>query len=198
MVVGTRHRGIRVVLLLLAYRSPVTLALAALPIVSGALAGIAATTFVFGPIHGITLAFGFTLLGVAQEYPIRLFSHRRAGASAQESLLDVWPLLRLAIVSACIAYVAFFASGVAGLQQLATFTIVGLLVAGAATRWLLPAVLPTQFRDVADAPWLERFRCWLDALPSLRWLPPILLVFGLCALLCSLHRRRCGRTTFPR
>ena len=36
-----------------------------------------ATAFVFGPIHGITLAFGFTLLGVAQEYPLRLLSHRR-------------------------------------------------------------------------------------------------------------------------
>ena len=49
----------------------------------------------------------FTLLGVAQEYPIRVFSHRRAGASVGESLAGVWPLLRLAIVSACIAYLAF-------------------------------------------------------------------------------------------
>lgn len=170
-----------VVLLLLAYRSAMLLLLAALPIASGALAGIAATSLVFGPIHGITLAFGFTLLGVAQEYPIRLFSHRRAGASAQESLRGVWPLLRLAIVSACIAYVAFFASGVAGLQQLATFTIVGLLVAGAATRWLLPLLLPDRFSDVAHARWLERFRLRLDALPRLRWVPWLL--FGLAIVL---------------
>lgn len=168
-----------VALLLLAYRSVRLLLLAALPIASGALAGIAATALAFGPIHGITLAFGFTLLGVAQEYPIRLFSHRRAGASAQASLAGVWPLLRLAIVSACIAYLAFYASGVAGLQQLATFTIAGLLVAGAATRWLLPAVLPAQFRDVADAAWLEGFRTWLDALPPLRWLPWGVLVLAL-------------------
>ncbi|TLY53305.1 MAG: xanthomonadin transporter [Gammaproteobacteria bacterium] len=173
-----------ILLLLVAYRSPRLVALAALPIASGALAGIAATALVFGPIHGITLAFGFTLLGVAQEYPIRLFSHRRAGASAQASLAGVWPLLRLAIVSACIAYLAFYASGVAGLQQLATFTIAGLIVAGAATRWLLPAVLPVQFRDVADAHWLERFRLWLDALPPLRWLPwsVFALALGLIAL----------------
>ncbi len=160
-----------IALLLIAYRSPRLVLLAALPIASGALAGIAATVFVFGPIHGITLAFGFTLLGVAQEYPIRLFSHRRAGTSAQASLAGVWPLLRLAIVSACIAYLAFYASGVAGLQQLATFTIAGLIVAGVATRSLLPAVLPAQFHDVADASWLEHFRMWLDALPPLRWLP---------------------------
>jgi predicted exporter len=174
-----------ILLLLLAYRSATLLLLAALPIASGALAGVAATALVFGPIHGITLAFGFTLLGVAQEYPIRLFSHRRAGASAQESLRGVWPLLRLAIVSACIAYVAFFASGVPGLQQLATFTIVGLLIAGAATRWLLPMVLPVQFRDVAESRWLERFRARLDALPRLRWVPWGLLVLALVLLLVA-------------
>ncbi|HVV98483.1 MAG TPA: MMPL family transporter, partial [Rhodanobacteraceae bacterium] len=61
-----------VLLLLLAYRSPELLLLAALPIASGGLAGIAALAAIFGSAHGITIAFGFTLLGVAQEYPIRL------------------------------------------------------------------------------------------------------------------------------
>ncbi len=167
-------------LLLTAYRHPGALLWAALPIASGALAGIAATALMFGPIHGITLAFGFTLLGVAQEYPLRLLSHRRAGASAKDSLLGVWPLLRLAIASACIAYLAFFASGVAGLQQLAVFTIAGLIVAGGVTRYLLPAVLPAHFRDVAELSWLERLRVRLDAAPRLRWLPWILLALA-CA-----------------
>lgn len=158
-------------LLLLAYRSASALGLVALPIASGAVAGMSATALTFPAVHGITLAFGFTLLGVAQEYPIRVFSHRRAGASAEESLAGVWPLLRLAVVSACIAYLSFYASGVEGLQQLATFTIAGLLVAGAATRWLLPALLPERFADVASAPWLQRAQSVLDAMPRPRWLP---------------------------
>jgi len=170
------------VLLLLAYRSPGVLALVALPIASGALAGLAATAAIFTSIHGITLAFGITLLGVAQEYPIRVFSHRRAGASVAESLAGVWPLLRLAIVSACIAYLTFFASGVAGLQQLAAFTISGLLVAGAATRWLLPAVMPVDFRDVAEERWLRRLQDALDALPRPRWLPWLVLTIALALL----------------
>ncbi|HEX7917608.1 xanthomonadin transporter, partial [Rudaea sp.] len=171
-----------VLLLLIAYRHPGVLLSAALPIASGALAGIAATALVFGPIHGITLAFGFTLLGVAQEYPLRLLSHRRAGASARDSLLGVWPLLRLAIASACIAYLAFFASGVAGLQQLAVFTIVGLIIAGFVTRYLLPAVLPARFHDVAESAWLERLRLKLDSAPRLRALPWILLVLACAAI----------------
>ena len=169
-------------LLLAAYRHPGALLSAALPIASGALAGIAATAFAFGPIHGITLAFGFTLLGVAQEYPLRLLSHRRAGVSAQQSLAGVWPLLRLAIASACIAYFAFFASGVSGLQQLAVFTIAGLIVAGFVTRNLLPAVLPARFRDVAELDWLERLRVRLDTAPRLRLLPWVLLVLACAAI----------------
>ena len=42
-----------------------------------ALAGLAAVSALFGNVHGITLAFGFTLIGVAQDYPIHLLSHRR-------------------------------------------------------------------------------------------------------------------------
>jgi len=171
-----------VLLLLAAYRSAGVLALAALPLATGALAGIGAIVLAFGSMHGITLAFGFTLLGVAQEYPIRLFSHRRAGADARTSVRGVWPLLRLAIVSACIAYLAFFASGVPGLEQLALFTIAGLLAAGAATRWLLPAVMPPRFNDVAASATLEAARAWLARLPRPRWLPWSVLALALAML----------------
>jgi len=167
-----------IILLLVAYRSVAVLGLAALPIASAALAGVAAIAAVFGEMHGITLAFGFTLLGVAQEYPIRLLSHRRAGESALESVRGLWPLLLTAIASACIAYLAFFASGVTGLMQLAVFTISGLLVAGFSTRYLLPRVLPEKFRDAAGTPGLGRAWSWLEALPRPRWLPPLLTVIA--------------------
>jgi len=160
-----------ILLLLLAYRSPSALVLAGLPIVSGALAGLAALIVAFPLVNGITLAFGFTLLGVAQEYPIRLLSHRRAGATPLQSVRGLWPLLLTAIASACIAYLAFYASGVPGLQQLAVFTITGLLVAGFSTRYLLARVLPVRFVDSADTPGLARFRGFLDRLPRPHWLP---------------------------
>ncbi len=167
-----------IILLLLAYRSVAVLGLAALPIASGALAGVAAIALVFTEMHGITLAFGFTLLGVAQEYPIRLLSHRRAGETALESIRGLWPLLLTAIASACIAYLAFFASGVTGLMQLAVFTISGLLVAGFSTRYLLPRVLPLKFRDAAETPGLQQAWNWLEALPRPPWLPAVLLVIA--------------------
>jgi predicted exporter len=162
-----------IVLLLLAYRSVSSLLLSALPIASAALAGIAVLTLVFPAVHGITLAFGFTLLGVAQEYPIRVLSHRRAGEDAVRSVRALWPLLLTAIASTCIAYLAFYASGVNGLKQLAVFTIVGLLVAGFSTRYLLVRLLPVRVRDVADMRWLMRARGIVDALPRPRWIPAL-------------------------
>lgn len=160
-----------IALLLLAYRSVRSLLLGALPVASAALAGMAALVLVYPQVHGITLAFGFTLLGVAQEYPIRLLSHRRAGEDALASARQLWPLLLTAIASACIAYLAFYASGVNGLKQLAVFTITGLLVAGFSTRYLLPHLLPVQVRDVAGMPWLVKARHLVDRLPRPRWVP---------------------------
>src|SRR5579875_1892312 len=133
----------------------------------------------FGHVHGITVAFGFTLLGVAQEYPLRVFSHRRTGASALECVRELWPLLATAIASVCIAYLAFFASGVAGLQQLAVFTITGLIVAGACTRWLLPRVLPEAERDMAVTPGLAAAWHCLARLPRPGWLPWLVAAAGI-------------------
>jgi predicted exporter len=171
-----------IALLLLAYRSIGSLLLSALPIASAALAGIVALTLAFPDVHGITLAFGFTLLGVAQEYPIRVLSHRRAGEDALHSVRALWPLLLTAIASACIAYLAFYASGVNGLKQLAVFTIVGLLAAGFSTRYLLPHLLPRRVRDVADMGWLVRARAFVDHLPRPRWLP-LLVAAAIVAML---------------
>ncbi|MHB1248799.1 MAG: MMPL family transporter, partial [Polaromonas sp.] len=52
-------------LLLLVYRSFSALALGFLPVISGALAGIAAVSLGFGAVHGITLGFGTALIGEA-------------------------------------------------------------------------------------------------------------------------------------
>lgn len=170
------------VLLVLAYRSLPVLVLAALPVASGALAGVGALVAVWGSAHGITLAFGFTLLGVAQEYPLRLLSHRRAGESALASARALWPLLATAIASAIIACLAFLASGVAGLEQLAVFTIAGLLVAGLATRYLLPRLLPERFRDTAGDAFVARALGAIRRLPRPPWLPWALVALGLLAL----------------
>ena len=169
-------------LLLLAYRRVSSVLLGALPLVSGGLVGMAALALVFGGAHGITLAFGFTLIGVAQDYPIHLFSHLRPGDSPLKTARTLWPTLSTGLASTAIAYAAFFASGVNGLQQLALFTVVGLAVAGMSSRWLLPRMIAGEPRDVAQSRLLARLWPVLAALPRPRWLPWLLAVVASAVL----------------
>ena len=135
-------------LLLFAYRSLKVLGLALLPVASGAAAGVAAVALAFGSVHGVTLGFGATLIGEAVDYAIYLFTHLRAGTTAQQSLRRIWPTLRLGMVTSVCGFSALLFSGFPGLAQLGLFSIAGLLVALAVTRWVLPALLPPAFAPI--------------------------------------------------
>lgn len=138
-----------ILLLLIAYRSWRTPLFGVLPLASAGLAGLGAVALLFDGVHGITVAFGFTLIGVVQDYPIHLFSHQRTGVSPWANARAIWPTLATGVASTCIAYVTFLFSGVDGLRQLAVFTIAGLGVAALTTRFLLPALIDPAPRDPA-------------------------------------------------
>ena len=126
--------------LLVVYRSLKLALLAAIPLTLGMLAGVTAVALVFGTVHGITLAFGFTLLGVTVDYPLHLFSHARQQGGSK-AIRSIWPTLRLGAASTATAYLAMVFSGAQGLSQLGVFTAVGVLVALLVTRTLLPGFL---------------------------------------------------------
>jgi len=159
-----------VILLLVAYRSVPVLVLGLLPLVSAGVAGLAAVGMIFGTVHGITLGFGFTLIGVAQDYPIHLFSHQHRGIDARTSVRALWPTLATGVASTCVAYLAFLFSGVRGLAQLSVFTVTGLAVAGLTTRFLLPPLVPGSSRDAADSARLGRIWHAIAGLPRPLWL----------------------------
>lgn len=150
-LIGTLDSLIFVLILTLAYRNWRAPLLGGLPLASGGLAGLAAVALLFDGVHGITVAFGFTLIGVAQDYPIHLLSHQRAGLSPYASARSLWPTLGTGVASTCIAYLTFLTSGVEGLEQLAIFTIAGLATAALSTRFLLPGLLDPVPRDAADS-----------------------------------------------
>ncbi|MGM0593509.1 MAG: MMPL family transporter [Pseudomonadota bacterium] len=129
-------------ILLVAYRSWRLWLLSALPLGGAIVVALATTTTLFGAVHGITIAFGITLLGVAIDYPIHLFSHLRPGQAPGESLRRIWPTLRLGVVSTAIGFSALLFTRFDGLVQLGVFAVSGLLSAALVTRFLLPALLP--------------------------------------------------------
>ena len=128
--------------LLFAYRSVRMLALAFLPVLSGVIAGIASVGLAFGFVHGITLGFGVTLIGEAVDYAIYLFTQTAPGAAPAATLPRIWPILRLGMLTSVCGFSAMLLSSFTGFAQLGLFTIVGLIVALAVTRWVLPVLLP--------------------------------------------------------
>ncbi len=171
-----------VLLMLLAYRSIRRVLLGALPLATAGICGLGAAAALFHSVHGITIAFGFTLTGVALDYPIFLFSNEQPGVRPEQVARTIWPTLATAVAAVCIAYLAFLVSGVPGLAQLATFNIVGLAAAGLCTRYLLPGLLPVGARDHGTGRLATGLAKLSGRLPALPWLAPVIAVIGLVAV----------------
>jgi len=134
-------------LLLLVYRSFTALGLGLLPVLSGALAGIAAVGAGFGNVHGLTVGFGTTLIGEAVDYSIYYFV--QSGAATPDDCTwrqRFWPTIRLGVLTSVCGFASLLFSGFPGLAQLGLYSIAGLVVAAAVTRFVLPHLRPAGFR----------------------------------------------------
>ena len=179
--------SLTIVLLLLAvYRSPRMLALTLVPVVTGALAGIAAVGLWFGFVHGVTIGFGVTLIGEAVDYAIYLFAQSDAASGPEGTLKRIWPTLRLGVLVSICGFAAMLFSSFVGFVQLGVFTIVGLAVALTITRFVLPGLVPRNFGGLRQAGFAPALLRLVRAAPRLR---PALAVLVLAALvLIGLHR----------
>ncbi|HEX2331591.1 MAG TPA: MMPL family transporter [Burkholderiales bacterium] len=160
--------GLISAMLLALYRSLRVLGLGLLPVASGALAGVAAVSLAFGAVHGITLAFGVTLIGEAVDYAIYLFTQNAPGAPPGSTFERLWPTLRLGMLTSIFGFSAMLFSDFTGLAQLGLFSIVGLLVAAAVTRWVLPELAPRGFAVAAASALAPRALALAQAAPILR------------------------------
>jgi predicted exporter len=137
--------GLVLAILFAVYRSFGTVAMSALPVASGLVAGITAVGLVFGKVHGITLGFGATLIGEAVDYPSYLFTQAARGERLSDTLFRIGPTLKLAVLTTVFGALAMALSSFQGLAQLGLLTIAGVAVAGLVTRWVLPAITPSRF-----------------------------------------------------
>ena len=163
------------VFLLFVYRSPVLVLIAGIPLFSGIIIAALFVNTVFGQIHGITLAFGITIIGVAVDYPIHLFTHRTAGESARVAMRRIWPTMLLAVVTTAVGYSAMILSGFAGLAQLGVFAIVGLLTAALTTYSILPIFMNY---SRAHVPIYGGVVSFMVLMRTLKWLPLLLIILS--------------------
>ena len=132
------------------YRSAALVLLSVIPLSTGIVAGMLAVHSWFGFIHGITLGFGITLLGIVDDYPIHLFSHLNVRGSAPAVIRAIWPTMRLGVLTTVIGFSSLLLAGFPALAQLGLFAVAGLVTGALVTRWVLPACVPPSFvpRDV--------------------------------------------------
>lgn len=167
--------------------APLWLPLSWLPVLaSGFLCGTAACLLAFGKVHGLTLAFGASLVGVSLDYAVHFFCHQAMAPAAdgpRATLRGLTPGLVLGAVTTVTGFLVLLVSSFPGLRELALFAAVGLLAALVATFVFLPgitgALRPTRLARVLAARLAPspHHRSNLTH----RWLP----VLGMTALLAA-------------
>lgn len=149
-----------------------------LPVLTaGFLAGAASCLFAFGEIHGMTLAFGASLIGVSIDYAVHFYCHQSlapAPGGPRATMRRVWPGLVLGCATTVVGFVVLLVASFPGLREMALFSAVG-LVASLAASWAFLPGLVGPIGGTRSAAWVVR---WLDRATSCRgrarvcyWLP---------------------------
>ncbi|MCR6627829.1 MAG: MMPL family transporter [Pseudoxanthomonas sp.] len=140
----------------LAFRSLRPLLLVALSLLVGCAVALTVTVLVFGKVHLLTLIFGASLVGVAEDYGIHWFASRQGVASERRwSLLrHLLPGLWLALLTSAMAYLALGLAPFPGLRQMALFSVVGLTAAFLTVIFFFPWLDGGQVRTTGFSRWL--------------------------------------------
>jgi predicted exporter len=168
--------------LYVSYPSMTLVLLSLIPLMSGIVAGMLTVQACFGFIHGITLGFGITLLGLVDDYPIHLFSHLSTRGSAWDVMQEIWPTMRLGVLTTAIGFAALLFAGFPALAQLGLFAVIGIVTGALVTRWVLPWFVPNGFVPRPIAPALHRS---LEGLTRMKPWIPLVIVLACAALLWS-------------
>jgi predicted exporter len=142
----------------LAFRSFRPMALVAVSLAVGTATAVSVTAWVFGEVHLLTLVFGASLVGVAEDYGIHYFAMRQAqpGAQPRRLMALLLPGLVLALSTSVLAYLVLGVAPFPGLRQMALFSAVGLVAAFLTVACWFPwldrgSIAPSRFAEAVAA-----------------------------------------------
>ncbi|HEY4182506.1 MAG TPA: MMPL family transporter [Kofleriaceae bacterium] len=151
------------------------IAIGIVPMAFGSAIAILGTQAIFGEIHGITIAFGTSLLGVGLDYVEHYYAHfvLSPDVPADTTMRVVGPSIALGAATTIIGFIGLAAAGVAGLRQMAVFSMIAIVASLVATYWMIPCWMPVTYRAPRTLGWVNR---------------------GVLALLVRITRRAWSRT----
>ncbi|MES2018970.1 MAG: MMPL family transporter [Pseudomonadota bacterium] len=169
----------------LAFRSLRPIGLILLSIGIGFLGSLSVCWLLFGGVHLLTLVFGASLIGIAQDYGIYFLCNRLSaepGLSSADLLKRLLPGLCLTLLAAVIGYLGLALTPFPGLRHMAVFSAVGLVFAWLTVVCWFPALIgPHTLKSGA----LARIYCaTLAHWPRLRlnaWSLAAIALFGVVA-----------------
>jgi predicted exporter len=125
-----------VLMMWLSFRSLKPIALIGASIFIGCLGALSICWLLFGQIHLLTLVFGASLIGIAQDYGIyflcsrlRILPGTGSDGVPRNLLRRIWPGLCLTLAAALIGYLGLALTPFPGLRQMAIFSGLGLIFA---------------------------------------------------------------------
>jgi predicted exporter len=115
----------------LTFRSLRPILLVGLSLTLGCAAALTVTALIFDRVHLLTLVFGASLVGVAEDYGFHYFAARQGKAPAERGavLRSLLPGMALALITSVVAYLALGIAPFPGLRQMAVFSAAGLTAA---------------------------------------------------------------------
>jgi predicted exporter len=148
----------------LGFRSLRPIVCVALSLLIGTAVALTVTALVFGKVHLVTLVFGASLVGVAEDFGIHYFASRADSPQlAPRALMDkLWPGMALALATSVVGYAVLALVPFPGLRQMALFSSVGLIAAFITVDAWFPALAG---RQRAMTPLAEQIAA------TLRWRP---------------------------
>ena len=130
-----------------------------LSVAIGFLGAVSICALIYERIHLLTLVFGASLIGVAQDYGIYFWCHRCANGTidSERLLRQLLPALLLTWITTLIGYWAMLLTPFPGLQQVVLFSTAGLICAWLTVVFWFPALAPLgSVKAARPMPWLAR------------------------------------------
>lgn len=179
-----------VALIWLTFRSFKPIVLITLSVGVGCLGALSVCALVFERIHLLTLVFGASLIGGAQDYGTYFLCHRLGADGQLDShrlLRRLLPSLTLALITTVAGYLALALTPFPGLRQMAVFSALGLIFAWLTVIFWFPA-LASQSASAGGGPLVRWCAASLERWPRFkasRLTLPTLVVLGLFGALAA-------------